>query len=113
MATNTTLTHAGIVVHGSQKRGGNTARIAVLPLKNNRKEMNDMAYEYRKLIGRIIEICGTRAEFAKRMGLSEKTISLKLNGKIDWKQSEILKAAEILGIDDSEIQEYFFTLKVH
>ena len=71
-----------------------------------------MAYEYGKLIGRIIEVCGTRAEFAKQMGLSERTISLKLNGKIDWKQSEILKAVEILGIDDSEIQEYFFTLKV-
>lgn len=72
-----------------------------------------MAFEYGKLIGRIIEVCGTRVEFAKRMGLSERTISMKLNGKIDWKQSEILKAVEILGIDDSEVQEYFFTLKVH
>lgn len=113
MATNTTLTRAGIAVHESQKRGGDTVRIAVLLLKNNRKGVNGMAYEYRKLIGRIIEVCGTRTEFAKQMGLSERTISLKLNGKIDWKQSEILKAVEILGIDDSEIQGYFFTLKVH
>ena len=57
-----------------------------------------MAYEYGKLIGRIIEVCGTRAEFAKQMGLSERTISLKLNGKIDWKQnSQWLRLLSVSG----------------
>ena len=66
-------------------------------------------YDYRKLNGRIVEICGTQAVFAEKMGLSERTISLKLNNKIAWKQSEIQKAVEILGIPDDEIQLYFFT----
>lgn len=72
-----------------------------------------MAYEYSKLNGRIVEICGTRAEFAKRMGLSERTVSLKLNNKVPWKQPEIMKAIQVLGLDEADIQEYFFTLKVH
>ena len=71
-----------------------------------------MAFNYDKLKGRIVEICGTRGEFAKRMGLSEKTISLKLSGQIPWKQPEIVKAIETLELDSSDIQTYFFTLEV-
>lgn len=71
-----------------------------------------MAYNYSKLNGRIIEICGTQAVFAEKMGLSERTISLKLNNKVAWKQPEITKACEILGIPESEIQVYFFTIEV-
>lgn len=71
-----------------------------------------MAYDYTKLNGRIIEKCGTRAAFAKKMGLSERTISLKLNNKVSWKQPEMQKATEILEISEDEIQSYFFTIKV-
>ena len=53
-----------------------------------------MAYDYAKLNGRIIEKCGTQAVFAERMGLSERTISMKLNNKIAFKQPEIQKAFE-------------------
>lgn len=69
-------------------------------------------YDYAKLCGAIIEKCHTRGEFAKAMGLSERTISLKLNGKIDWKQSEIAKAVDLLQLTDSEIPSYFFSYKV-
>ena len=72
-----------------------------------------MAYEYNKLIGRIVEVCGARTEFAKRMGFSERTLSLKLNNKVSWKQPEIMKAIHVLGLEETDIQEYFFTLKVH
>jgi len=71
-----------------------------------------LVYDYSKLIGKIIEVCGTRMKFAKRMNMSERTLSLKLNNKIAWKQSEMQKASEILGFDVSEMQAYFFTLKV-
>ena len=71
-----------------------------------------MAYDYAKLNGRIIEKCGTQAVFAKRMGLSERTISLKLNNKSAWKQPEIQKAAGILEFSETEIQAYFFAIKV-
>lgn len=71
-----------------------------------------MEYDYSKLNGRIVEKCGTQAVFAERMGRSERTISLKLNNKIPWKQPEMQKAAEILNFPETEIQAYFFTIKV-
>lgn len=71
-----------------------------------------MAYDYKKLNGRIVEVCGTQAVFAEKMGLSERTISMKLNNKISWKQTEIQKAIEILGLSDEDIQIYFFIRKV-
>lgn len=71
-----------------------------------------MKYNYSKLNGKIIEVCGTQAVFSEKMGLSERTISLKLNNKVSWKQAEIQKAIEVLGLSDCDIQEYFFTLKV-
>lgn len=71
-----------------------------------------MAYDYAKLNGRIVEKCGTQAVFAERMGLSERTVSLKLNNKVAWKQPEMQKVAEILEFPETEIQAYFFTMKV-
>lgn len=71
-----------------------------------------MAYDYAKLNGKIVEKCGTQAVFAERMGLSERTISLKLNNKVAFKQPEIQKTLPILGLTESDIQAYFFTLKV-
>lgn len=71
-----------------------------------------MAYDYSKLNGRIVEKCGTQAVFADRMGLSERTVSLKLNDKVAWKQPEMQKAAVILEFPETEIQTYFFTMKV-
>ena len=71
-----------------------------------------MEYDYSKLLGRIKEICGGQLEFSKRMGLSERTVSLKLNNKIPWKQPEMEKAAQVLQFPISEIQIYFFALKV-
>lgn len=71
-----------------------------------------MAYDYAKLNGRIVEKCGTQAVFAERMGLSERTVSMKLNNKIAFKQPEIQKALEVLDLASDEIQAYFFTMKV-
>ena len=69
-----------------------------------------MPYNYSKLLGRITEFCGNQAKFAHSLGLSARSVSLKLNGKIGWKQSEIAKACEILRIKSTEIGNYFFTL---
>ncbi len=40
-----------------------------------------MPYNYSKLLGRIVEKVGTQGKFAEQMKLSERSISLKLNGK--------------------------------
>lgn len=69
-----------------------------------------MPYNYNKLLGRIVEKVGTQSKFADKMGLSERTISLKLNGKVGWKQSEIAKACFVLDIQETEIPAFFFAL---
>ena len=67
-----------------------------------------MSFKYNKLRGRIVEICGSQAEFAKRLGLSEQIISAKLSGNSSFTQDNIIKWCEILDIDQNDIGNYFF-----
>lgn len=69
-----------------------------------------MPYNYAKLLGRIVEVFGTQAKFSAAMGLSEHTVSAKLNGKVEWKQGEISTACSLLGIADKDIHAHFFAL---
>lgn len=71
-----------------------------------------MSYDYSKLNGKIREVCGSQGTFAQRMGISEHTISMKLNSKRSWKQPEIERACDVLGIQQHEIPAYFFSAKV-
>lgn len=72
-----------------------------------------MSYDYSKLLGRITEKFGTQLNFALAMGLSERSVSLKLNRHVPWKDTEIVKATEVLGIPAKDIPKYFFAEKVH
>lgn len=69
-----------------------------------------MPYNYSKLLGRITEKIGTQSNFAEAIGLSERSVSLKLNGKVGWKQNEIAKICEVLEIEPNDIPAYFFAL---
>lgn len=71
-----------------------------------------MPYDYSKLNGRVVEKCGTQAVFSKKIGISEVTISKKMNNRIPWKQPEMQKAAKILDFPENEIPAYFFVKKV-
>lgn len=71
-----------------------------------------MEYDYSKLNGRIIEICKTQNKFAQLMGLSERTVSLKLNNSVPFKQPEIEKAIKVLNLTKDDIKSYFFKQKV-
>lgn len=68
-------------------------------------------YDYSKLLGRIKEKLGCNSNLALKLKISERTISLKLNNKIDFKQTEITDICNILGITDKNIPDYFFKLK--
>lgn len=72
----------------------------------------NVAYDYSKLRGKIVECYGSQASFAKKVELSERTLSLKLNGKIGFTQTDIESFVDALGIKRSEIQSYFFTINV-
>lgn len=67
-----------------------------------------MNYNYGKLRGRIREVFGTQSAFAKAMGMSTTSLSTKLNNKIEFGQSEMDKATDLLKINKEEIAKYFF-----
>lgn len=71
-----------------------------------------MAYDYEKLISLIVKQYGKRSTFAQKVGISEHTLSMKLNSKIYFKQNEIVHICNELGIPAEEIPAYFFALKV-
>lgn len=71
-----------------------------------------MSFTYNKLRGRIVEICGTQSEFAKRVGQSEQIISAKLSGNSAFTQDNIIAWSNVLDIDQNDIGNYFFTQKL-
>lgn len=73
-----------------------------------------MIFNYSKLKGRIIEKYETRSEFAAAIGMTDATLSSRLNNVTPFKADEIkaMCAPDILDIADKDIPEYFFTLKV-
>jgi hypothetical protein len=68
-----------------------------------------MSFDYSRLAGKIKEKFGSQMNFAKAMKLSERSISLKMNNKLPWKQTEMLKACKLLDIDVKKVPTYFFT----
>ena len=71
-----------------------------------------MSFDYSKLSGKIVEKYGTQYNFSIALGLSERSLSLKLNNRVPWKSTELQKAIEQLDIPKEEIGEYFFNLEV-
>lgn len=67
-----------------------------------------MTFDYSELSGRIVARYGTQYNFAFAIGLSERSLSLKLNNKVPWKNTEIMKAVELLDIKPEDIPHYFF-----
>lgn len=69
-------------------------------------------FDYSKLRGRIREKFKTEGSFADRIGMSPRTLSLKLSGLRDWTSSEMYKALEALELASTDAGTYFFTLQV-
>lgn len=67
-----------------------------------------MKWNYQKLKGKIIEVCGTQEEFAKKIGIGRVSLSKRMTGQIDFSQQEIFKACSVLGIELNNLSEYFF-----
>lgn len=71
-----------------------------------------MAFDYSKLRGRIVEKFDTQGAFAKAIGLSQRSLSLKLQGKLFFRQDEIERAINLLCIKPEDIDKYFFAQNV-
>lgn len=71
-----------------------------------------MSFDYSKLRGRIREKYGTEQKFAAAMGIGRVSLSSKLNNESDFTRKQMLRAAEVLDLDATQIPEYFFTAVV-
>lgn len=71
-----------------------------------------MVFDYSKLRGRIVEKYDTQYKFAKAVGKSERTLTLKLNNQIPFTQDDITSFCDTLDIPYVDIPAYFFTLVV-
>ena len=65
-------------------------------------------YDFSKLRGRMAEQGETPASISRKIGISENAIYLKMNGKNEFKPSEIEEIAKILNIPAREFKAYFF-----
>lgn len=84
----------------------------VQDIEQKKKGGKNVAFDYSKLRGKISEVFITQSRFAIAMEWSERTLSLKMNGTRPWKQPDICKAINLLGLSDEDIPAYFFDSKV-
>lgn len=70
--------------------------------------MNKAKYNYSKLLGKIRECGLTQESLAPMCGMELSTLNRKLRGKGEWKQGEIIKACDAVGIEYADIPTYFF-----
>lgn len=75
------------------------------------KERSVRLLDYSELRGRIRARFKTQATFAKALGISNCTLSQKLNGASEWTAAEIRKACQLLDIPPDQIPRYFFCVK--
>ncbi len=68
-----------------------------------------MTKDFSKLSGKIVEKYGTQYNFAIALGLSERSLSMKLNNKVGWRDEEMERAIDLLDLDLNDIPAYFFT----
>lgn len=71
-----------------------------------------MKFDFSRLRGRIKEQGKSQADLCAEIGMSPTTLSLKLSGKSDFRQEEIMAIAKCLGITPKQISYFFFCEKV-
>ena len=73
--------------------------------------MEKIFFDYSKLAGRIKEKFGSQRAFAEAMGITEATLSAKMNGYTYFNQAEIEKAVRLLDLETESTYGYFFSRK--
>ena len=71
-----------------------------------------LEFDYSVLKGKIVEVFGSQKAFAEALNISERSLSLKLNNKVYFSQDEMLKSAELLCGNHSNVKSLFFTVTV-
>lgn len=63
----------------------------------------------KSLFETIREFGDTQGELARMLGVTESTLSWKINGRAEFKQSEIKAIADRYGLTGEEIKSMFFS----
>ena len=73
----------------------------------------DKSPQLKALRGKIVEVYGSIANFAREFGISDTQMQNKLSGRSGWSLPDIQKAAALLGIinNASECHRVFFCLE--
>ena len=69
-----------------------------------------MMLNYAKLNWKIRDVCGSQGKLAKEIGMSQHSLSMKLNQKTEFKVSEIMEISKVLGLTSGDIADYFFAV---
>jgi DNA-binding XRE family transcriptional regulator len=70
-----------------------------------------VTFDFSKLRGLIREHFESQESFAKAIGMSTTSLSVKLNNKVPFSSLEISKAMEVLGLPNDQIDNIFFVRK--
>lgn len=81
--------------------------------KNNTyiKSKECIEFDYTLLIGRIIDMFGSQNNFAIVLGITNVSLSKKLNNVVNFTQREMLMSMKLLNIPLNLLGTYFFTVK--
>ena len=71
-----------------------------------------MEFEYGMLRERIQQRFATQEDFARALGITEASLSRKLQNEGDFTRKQMIRASRLLSIDALSIPEYFFVEKV-
>lgn len=72
-----------------------------------------MSFDYLKLKARLVEKDKKISDLAELLGISRQAVYERLNSNVPFKDYEIVKISNFLGIEGKDIDEYFFKIKVH
>lgn len=72
----------------------------------------NVTYDYSRLQGRIVRMYGTRARFARLLGLTPTSFSKKLHNKTHFTSQEISRMIDLLDVADEDVVYYFFLQNV-
>ena len=77
-----------------------------------KRRWSELAFDYSKLKGKMVEVYGSQTAFASAFGVSENTFSKKMNNKVRFTSDDIIKISSMLKIPKDEVGTYFFTIKI-
>ncbi len=69
-------------------------------------------YDYSKLKGKIAEKGYTKCSLSKALKMHPNSLSYRLDNKLEFKQDDMVKICDVLGIKHKDIPVYFFTLQL-